>query len=541
MTRLRVGILAGSIGALAPWEVRLFDKICADSRFELVAVLVGSGETPLPAAQRSSLAGLAFKLDLDRLARAPAVSGPAFRQSLTTAKTIPVTGAHWDGGGVTAPTTIASLGQLSLDVLLVHGLDPLAAPLSQYTRFGAWWLQHAGQRLQTTSAAQALACLDCGPMVPVALMAVTDGNVSTVRALDAASFNLERTPATTLARTAEKSVSLVWRALQRLAASGTLTSAKSTDEISTVPPAPATVGRLSAARYARPFAARASGLITKRLARLAGQHDMRWSLFFGNGAFDPASLEQMREVRPAHGEFWADPFLLDKDGETFVFFENYVYATGLGKISVGTYRDGHMRVLGDALDLPYHLSFPLVFEHGGQIYMVPETCAAKRVEVWRAVEFPLRWERVATALEGQSAADPVVFEDQGRWWLFANISNTPFEDHCNELYVFEADGPMLTRLTPHPRNPVVIGSGTARNGGRIVRRGGKLLRMSQNNSHGIYGYGLNVMEITELDANHYSERCLASVEPTFKPGLIGCHHMDQSAGIFVLDACRRSG
>ena len=540
--KLRLGILAGNIASLEPWEVRLFDKICADDRFELVVVLTAAFDGQLRAqhTQQTSFADRIFKFDAARLARASTYDGPAFDEALTKTKVWLVTPAYGKAIGTVNDETITAISDLTLDVLLVHGLDKLGASLSQYAKSGAWWLQFAGQRLQTNATGQAIACLELGPLVRVALVALMN-NHSTLRVVSSAAFNTEKSPAATLTRTADKSVSLVWRALHRLATTGRLEFEQSADQ--NAGPAPALKPSLprDALRYGGALTGLVSGKITKKLAQHAGRHHMRWSLFFGHGAFDPAKLARTHEVIPAKGEFWADPFLIEKYGATFVFFENYVYATALGKISVGVYRDGALHVIGDALERPYHLSFPLVFEHGGDIYMMPETCGAQRVEIWRAVEFPLRWERYATALEGQSVADPVLLHDENRWWLFANISNTSFEDHCNELHVFEVDGPALKRVTPHPLNPVVIGSDSARNAGRIVRRDGKLLRLSQNNSHGIYGYGLNVMEITQLDTGHYQERRIQTVEPNFKPGLIGCHHMDQCGDVFVVDACRRFG
>jgi hypothetical protein len=536
LARLRLGILVDSVSALSAWETRLFDSICRDQRFELAVVLTSAFDAPSQSKRQSSIADRLFKLDDALLARASACDAPAFEDTLTKTKVWLVTPADANPGGAVSSETAAAISDLSVDVLLVHGLDGLGTTFSQYTKFGAWWLQHAGQRLEATATDQALACIQPRPLVTVQLVAATNGN-RPPQLLGSASFNTERSPAITLARTAEKSVSLIWRALVRLAATRQLIF--ETDRPVKAGTSPS--HSPGALQYGRSLAQGVSRKVIKGIAQRAGRHHMRWSLFFGEGSFDPRKLTETQEAVPAPGEFWADPFLIEKNGDTFVFFENYVYATGRGKISVGVYRDKKLHVLGDALERPYHLSFPFVFEHEGDMYMMPETSEAKRVEVWKAVEFPLKWQHHSTALEDQSVADPVLVQDEGRWWLFANISTTPFEDHCNELHVFEVDGPALKHVTPHPLNPVVIGSDTARNAGRIVRRDGRLLRLSQNNSHGIYGYGLNVMEITQLDAGRYQERRVATVEPTFKPGLIGCHHMDQCGGIFVVDACRRFG
>jgi hypothetical protein len=45
------------------------------------------------------------------------------------------------------------------------------------------------------------------------------------------------------------------------------------------------------------------------------------------------------------------------------------------------------------LEEPHHLSYPFVFEQDGQIWMIPESGAARNVSLYRAVEFPHRWTR----------------------------------------------------------------------------------------------------------------------------------------------------
>jgi hypothetical protein len=530
MARLRVGILTNSVAALSPWELRLFDKICADDRFDLTAIFAAEGLQQTQHTEQPWWLQKVLELDFAKFARETPRDGALFETALATAKVLNVTGHD-----ALDPASAKSAAKLALDVLLVHGLDELVGSLSSYARFGAWNLRYASQRLQTTAPDQVMACLNLNYHIRVALDVTSNGGADQ-RTLATAAFNLEKSPATTLVRAAEKSVSLVLRELRRLHSAGQLNSEP---QVAVPAERQNSTTFQSALLYSRALTGLAGSKIKKKLAQRSGHQHMRWSLYFGYGAFDPAALVNTVEVPSADGEFWADPFLFQKDGQTFVFFENYVYRTGQGKITAGVYRDGRLQVLGDALDLPYHVSFPFVFEHNGEIYLMPETCGAQRVEIWRAIEFPLRWERHSVALQGQSVADPVLLHDAGRWWLFANISETPFEDHCNELHLFEVDGPALTRITPHPRNPVVIGSDTARNAGRIVRRAGKLLRTSQNNARGIYGYGLNIMEITTLDGERYEERLATTVAPTFRPQLIGCHHMDQVNGLFVVDGCRK--
>jgi hypothetical protein len=187
------------------------------------------------------------------------------------------------------------------------------------------------------------------------------------------------------------------------------------------------------------------------------------------------------------------------------------------------------------------MSFPLVFEHGGEIYMIPETCVNRRVEVWRATRFPFEWTLHATALEGQIIGDTPLHRHDGQWWLFANIAQAPDGDLCNELHLFAVDGPDLKSVVAHTRNPVVIDCRCARNAGRPFYRDGLLLRPSQNNAHNIYGYGLNFMRITALSTDHYEEEMVSTATPAFEHGLVRVHHYDGQGDVFVFDICYKVG
>ncbi|MEZ5797661.1 MAG: hypothetical protein R3D63_09485 [Paracoccaceae bacterium] len=177
-----------------------------------------------------------------------------------------------------------------------------------------------------------------------------------------------------------------------------------------------------------------------------------------------------------------------------------------------------------------------MFRDGDDIYMMPETQANRRLEVWKATEFPLRWTLFATALDGQLAADSCLFRHDGTWWLFTNLSqHQRFQDHSSALYLFSCDGPNLENLRPHPQNPVVIGGDTARNAGAVLASGGRLFRPAQANRHGIYGQGLNLMEIEELSPTRYRERLDRSFSSANLPGWRRVHHASFSDGLFVVD------
>ncbi|WP_139188510.1 glucosamine inositolphosphorylceramide transferase family protein [Aliiruegeria lutimaris] len=255
----------------------------------------------------------------------------------------------------------------------------------------------------------------------------------------------------------------------------------------------------------------------------------------GNGSLGCIDLAGAKDQPLPHEGLRADPFLIEKDGTLYCFYEDFPDGAERAFIAVSKVEADGLTDLGVALRTSYHLSYPFIFEHDGEIYMMPETLAANRVEIWRATSFPLEWELHNTALEGQQFADPVIFRQGEDWWFMASPCHDSLGDFSSEMWLFKADGPFLNALTPHPLNPVVLGSSAGRGAGRVFNEEGRLLRMAQDNSGRHYGYGMRIMEITELSMTTYEERCIRHWRGPEIPGAIGCHHMDFAGGRFVAD------
>lgn len=326
----------------------------------------------------------------------------------------------------------------------------------------------------------------------------------------------------------EKALQLIRRELARCAL---------THEASDLGPAPAPPEPIQASHLfgytARVLYRLLSEVRTKLLRKFeAGQV---FALSIGSG--EPGQFSPQLGTRVPHPRqgWYADPFLIAHDGSQYCFFEDLGRGANAASISVAKLQGDKLGVPSTALKAEYHMSFPFVFEHGGDIYMLPETIGANRIEIWKADAFPHSWTLHATALEGQHFADPVLVQIEGQWWLFANPSNDSLGDFSSELWLFQVDGPDLRQLEPHPLNPVVVGSDTARNGGRVLYSNGRLLRFSQDNSSNTYGYGLNIMEITTISKTDYHEKRIRHVCPNDIPNVIGCHHIDFLDGRFVMD------
>lgn len=296
-----------------------------------------------------------------------------------------------------------------------------------------------------------------------------------------------------------------------------------------------TPGNLHMAIFlAKVFVRRARNAVRNR------RFDEHWLLGYryADTLLDPDApvLTNVIPLEPPRGHFWADPAVISRDGLDHVFFEDYSYATGRGTI-------GHIEltpsgVASDAvtvLELDVHLSYPHMFEWRGDTYMLPETAQARKLTLFRAAEFPLRWEPVCDLLEGWRIVDATLHEHEGRWYLFANIA----EGACStldELFLFHADSPLGPWL-PHPSNPIVSDVRRARPAGPLFLHDRRLIRPAQDCAIR-YGRAVQFHEIIELSPTQYRERTLGMLEPDWQSDLIGCHTYVRSGRLEVVDGKR---
>jgi len=262
----------------------------------------------------------------------------------------------------------------------------------------------------------------------------------------------------------------------------------------------------------------------------------QWFLALRRGGGDPFDLGGFTPVFPPDASGWADPFPFVRDGVTHLFFEHIDKKTGHGSIAVMTQApDGTFGPPHTVLRTPHHLSYPFVFEWGGEVYMVPESAQAARVELFRAVRFPLEWAPAATLLTGVRAVDSTLFEHEGRWWLMANL-RLEGGSSWDELSVFYADSP-LGPFVPHPGNPVVSDVRRSRPAGRVFRHGGRLYRPAQDCS-GHYGRALAILEIETLTPRAYREVEVARHEAAVLGQGDSLHTYNSVPGLEAVDGHR---
>jgi hypothetical protein len=279
-----------------------------------------------------------------------------------------------------------------------------------------------------------------------------------------------------------------------------------------------------------------AGKALRRLVRRPKIEHWRLAVRSGSSLIADATgspnLAGFRWIESAPGRFYADPFLMEADGQIWVFFEDFNYATNKGIISCAKLGNEDAFEPVPALERPYHLSYPCVFRAGNDIFMIPESSANGTVELYRCTRFPDQWVLESTLLE-LPGVDTTVWMEAGVFWLFVTIQEP--RGYGIQLSLFSAST-LIGRWTPHPANPISTDVRKSRGAGAIFRHNGKLFRPSQDCS-GHYGRRFMLNEIVTLNSDHYEERPCITVDPIWAPKLVGTHSYSHIGQLEVIDGC----
>jgi hypothetical protein len=407
---------------------------------------------------------------------------------------------------------LGEIASQDLDVVLCLAPDASLDELAGHARLGAWSVYGEARLFWKM--------YDRDFVVPITLRAATPANGertiyrSFVKS-DQVSLHRSR------CRAARRAAHLPARALRSLHERGKAPVTSSPPEVeSRALPSNAVMARL--------LARLAGGVLRRRVT--GWLRERQWFIAYRRGSA-PAAL-----IMPPAGRFYADPFLIERDGRRYVFFEDFDWSSERAVIQyVEIDEDGRHHPPQLALRQDCHLSYPFVFTDGDDVYMLPETAERRTVELYRATRFPDEWTLERVLLRDVTATDATLLRHDGRWWLFAGVvvdGNRPIDELC----VFSSDS-LHGEWEPHPLNPVVSDVRSARPAGRIFARNGHLIRPGQDCSE-TYGGRLVFNRIDLLSPTEYREEPIGVIEPTVETGNLGTHSYDSDGTYEVLDGFR---
>lgn len=239
---------------------------------------------------------------------------------------------------------------------------------------------------------------------------------------------------------------------------------------------------------------------------------------------------------PKRGKFLADPFGIVRNKEITVICEEFDYRSGKGRIScIELSGDTFSSLPKPAINSPFHMSYPYLFEHQATIYCIPETYQAREISLYQAQEFPHRWLKVATLIQDIAGLDTTVFQYDALWWL-THTDKEQGEFH--NLFVWYAPD-ILGPWKPHAANPVKTDVRSARPAGTPFIYKGHLYRPAQDCSR-TYGRRITLNRVTRLTPTEFREEPVGVIEPyASSPFSDGLHTVSAVGDFTLIDGRRR--
>lgn len=517
---LRVAVVVDSL--VAPrWVERILARVAQRAECELALVAVEPASAGGPR-DRVALLSCYRAVD-DRL----------FRARHDALELVDVA-AHVDRATVITSVAFECMqsNEVELDVVLWLARRSVPAGLARCARYGVWFPAFAGGQ---------------GPDRELRLFWEVNAGSSShtvelvVERPDGASVVASRSHASTdpislyrnLNAAYWRAVQLVLQALGDARRGGWAALLRSgTPDVRPVGPA----GRTPSSRDLAGYAAQVAVTAVRRQVE-SRLFEQRWVLGYrriSNGADPGRSEAGYTVIAPPEGRFFADPFLLAAGGRRFLFLEDYSFKDRRASISAFEIEaDGTTSGPQPALVCDHHVSYPFAFVHDGTAYMIPETSAKRRVELYRAVELPHRWQLERVLLDDLLAVDATLLHHDDRFWLFVGVADEG-GSVAEDLHVFWSES-LFGEWRPHAANPVVSNVRSARPAGRILRRpDGVLIRPGQDCSGG-YGRAVVLNQIDVLSETEYAEHQVGRIDGSWLRGNIGTHSYDRDAEYEVLD------
>lgn len=445
-----------------------------------------------------------------------------------------VTGVpHRDGWGADDAGT-AALRCCGVDLWLCFSAVPPSGLPRSVSRLGAWGVE-IGEGIAATNVWAGAGELSAG--CPVTMVSVVD-YAAPEDSLLYRSFGatVTNSPRRNRLRAVGKGISFFKRLLERL----TLDRDTWPPMLPATLPLPAHYPRVpvpTLSALARLTWRLASIWVTNRMPSRGQLEQWQIAYYFGDEDELGCQFERLRYLVPPKDRFWADPFAVEYQGRTFIFFEELVLLAPKGRLAViEVFEDaepGEARVI---LEQPYHLSYPFVFDWEGALYMIPETAKNRTVELYRCEEFPHRWHLQQVLLDNINAVDATLWSGRGRWWMLVNVAE-PGEVNTDELHLYWSATP-LGPWTAHPRNPLVSDVRCARPAGPLFSRGEKLYRPSQDCSVA-YGHSVLINRVENLSENGYRETAVDRIAPGWRKDALRVHTVCGNTRLRVIDCMMR--
>lgn len=235
--------------------------------------------------------------------------------------------------------------------------------------------------------------------------------------------------------------------------------------------------------------------------------------------------------------WFADPFILNvSDTEIVLLAEEYIYDTGLGvivKLSIDR-KSFKVKEKRTILELPTHLSFPIILEENGKIYVYPENNAASTLSIY---EFDKNQDKLIFVKEliHERLVDTQIVKIDNAYYAFGVILTSGQQSDTRILHIYKSD----SLLGEYRHFQTIVNDKNEERGAGLIYKtpAGEYIRPAQCCER-CYGESVILYRL-QFDVNHFIETEIGRIEPDPKSrNGYGLHTFNCSNGICVIDGYR---
>ena len=247
---------------------------------------------------------------------------------------------------------------------------------------------------------------------------------------------------------------------------------------------------------------------------------------------------------PYSNTYWyADPILVSHQGESYLFLESFDMRTNLGSIAYAKFgADGKLSAPQIIIQEPYHMSFPMVFSWNEQLYMIPETCANRSLNLYRCDGSMDRWTLVKSFPVEEELVDTVAtacYEDHVELITSAQHGTHKRMNKWQKFKIFR-EGEDFRLEADETFNSREHYSYMDRTAGSLITEGGRKILPTQESTETDYGVNLYLNDYSAEDITHMPVLKKVTVDNILLPDVpqkqqIGVHSYGLSSKYEVVD------
>lgn len=540
--KLRIGVLLDSYEVPA-WIYKMMEEILTSPACSVVLVVKNKAAETKPATgflkklidnRKTILHSFYTKLDIRFQKSSPDAFAPKDISGILKAPTIEVEPKLTKHCDYINDTDIEKINEYKVDIFIRLGFRILKGKILNASRYGVWSYHHGDSKVNRGGPAGFWEVIEKWPETGVVLQILSES-------LDGGKILFKSWSLTHELSPNRNRNSIYWKAMNFLPYKINELYNLGADEFFKRVAHDNQHPRFYSNRlYTSPTNAEMLTRVTKLfLAKLRSKFFVRqWGLFYKMGEPGTVStvLYQFKKIDQPKDRIWADPHIVYRNDQYYIFFEEMLFSKNKGHISLIIIDSkGKATQPVTVLEKDYHLSYPFTFEDKGELYMIPETSANNTVELYKCVEFPHKWELEKVLLNNIFTVDTTILHKDGKYWLFTNMRKTEGASTLDELFLFYADELVTDKWIPHPENPVVSDIKKARPAGNFFTFNQNLYRPGQNSS-GHYGYGISINHVKNISTTEYREELVDTILPSWQKNIKSVHTINSVNKLTVIDA-----